>query len=108
VAGRFDRNLTADLFVIGYAATLGSLLLGTGDGSFGVIQRYAVDNIPVGIASGDFDHDLWADLVTTGTSEVDLVTVRLNRAAHRNLGPRCPADIDGDAFATAHDFVILA
>ena len=60
----------------------------------------------VAVALGDVDGDADLDVVIANWS-VNLAAVLLNRRLRRppNL---CPADVDGDGYANAGDFSILA
>jgi hypothetical protein len=99
--GDVDGDGMNDVFVVS-AYNGGSLHLGRGDGRFLPRTEYAAVNDGLLAMFADLDRDTDLDLVIPSGPSV-LLNNRLRPAY-----PRCPADVDGDAYVDAADFVVLA
>ncbi len=100
----FDGDGHPDLATANFVSDSFSVLLNSGFGTFGPRTAYAVDQAD-SVAAGNMDKDGDIDMVVVSAYGLEIVS---NQTSNRPAGALCPADIDGDAFATAHDFVILA
>jgi hypothetical protein len=96
----------ADLVVVNTNASSLSVLVGRGDGTFMPRVDFSAAESVVALALGDLDDDGDLDVVTTNALEGRCVSVFKNR--RRVPGRPCPADVDGDAYVDATDFVVLA
>ena len=73
--GRFDADEWPDLAVVSASQATLSILLGTGDGSFGAPVRIAVTGGPAYLQAADFDGDAKLDLAigTSGSFQIALL-----------------------------------
>ncbi|MGZ4042010.1 MAG: FG-GAP repeat domain-containing protein, partial [Bacteroidia bacterium] len=67
----FNGDGKKDLAVANTSASNVSILLGTGNGSFGSPINFPVGSIPISITSNDFNADGNADLAVANTSSND-------------------------------------
>ncbi|AVH67137.1 beta strand repeat-containing protein [Nostoc sp. 'Peltigera membranacea cyanobiont' N6] len=65
--GDFNGDGFSDLVSTNLISNNISVLLGNGDGTFGVTTNFAVGNSPYSLAIGDFNGDGFSDLVTANT-----------------------------------------
>ena len=105
--GDVDGDGLPDIAVTNKGDHTTSVMLNRGDGTFTVPQVFSTALHPNGTALGDIDGDSDLDVVTAGGAFSGGVSVLKNQRIRR---PRtlCPADVDGDAFVTTGDFVVLA
>jgi hypothetical protein len=82
-----------------------ALYLGRAGGGLELAGTFAAGLLPSKPVLCDLDQDGVADVVfpQPGTKQFGIMV-----RAYRPPGPRCPADVDGDAFVDASDFVVLA
>ena len=102
--GDFNGDGQLDLVTDNGTDNSVSVFMGTGDGTFGAAQTYAVGGTAKSIAVADFNKDGKLDIVTTG-GEMDVL---LNSGAGtfgtaQQVGPAgrdvVVADVNGDGFA---------
>ena len=74
--GDFNGDGNLDLAVVDYDASVVSILLGNGDGTFRPQVEYATGTLPRGVAVGDFNGDGKLDLVVANSAS-DNVSVLL-------------------------------
>ena len=106
VAADFNEDGKVDLAVTDNANSLGAILLGNGDGSFGAPVTYGVGTAPQGMAVGDFDGDGHLDLAVANSGSADVSILRGNgngtfqAAVNYPAGPNpwsvAVSDLDGD------------
>jgi hypothetical protein len=70
--GHFNGDAHADLAVTNLVSDRVSVLLGAGDGSFGVPTAYAAGDGPDSVAVGDFDDDSDSDLAVSNSDSGDV------------------------------------
>src|SRR5262245_48304264 len=92
VLADFDRDRNLDIATVSYGASADavSVLLGNGDGTFGLHTEYAVD-LSLGLAAGDLNNDRYPDLVVA-EGYGPLVHVLVNDGAWALPAPAAGAD----------------
>jgi hypothetical protein len=88
-----------------------SVLLNNGNGTFGAAQNYAIGGPANSAAVGDFNHDGYLDIATTGNTEMDVLPNNGNGTfgSYQNVGPAgssvVAADFNGDGFPDLAELV---
>jgi hypothetical protein len=108
----YDGDGHPDIAVAAFGHQGVAVSLNNGDGTFGArrfssapIQSIFLAGSDLDIAAADLDGDGDDELLTTRSGGGFLV---LTNQRPRAPSTRCPADVDGDAFVDAADFVVLA
>jgi hypothetical protein len=83
VAGDLNGDRKADLATVDLTSATLSVLLGTGDGSFGERITYRTPRYPAGITVGDIDGDEDRDLIVASIDKAGSISVFSNRGAGR-------------------------
>lgn len=71
-AGDFNKDGFADLVTANQFSDDLSILLGTGDGSFGSATNFSVGSFPIAVTSGDFNQDGFLDLAAANEFSNDI------------------------------------